>query len=85
MFNVGDKVRLKTLDEIGGYTPVMMLTQKDLIDNFGIGPFVVEDVIDNFILLPLVDGGPNLYKNSSRFVLFEEPHVFDVSGLEKLI
>lgn len=85
MFNIGDKVRLKTLDEIGDHTPVMMHTQKDLIDNFGTGLFVVDDVIDDFILLTLVDGGPSSYKNSSRFALFEEPHVFDVDGLEKLI
>lgn len=84
MFNVGDKVRLKTLDEFSDHTPVMMYTQKDLIDNFGIGPFVVKDAIDDFIMLSLDGGRPSSF-NNSRFVLFEEPHVFDVDGLEKLI
>lgn len=84
MFNIGDKVRLKTLDEIGGYTPIMMYTQKDLIDNFGIGPFVVRDAVDDFVMISFGDGRPSSYSNS-RFVLFEEPHVFDADGLEKLI
>lgn len=84
MFNVGDKVRLKTLDEIGGYTLIMRYTQKDLIDNFGTGPFVVRDAVDDFVMLSLDGRRPSSYSNS-RFVLFEEPHVFDVDGLEKLI
>lgn len=84
MFNVGDKVRLKTLDEFGDHLPVMMHTQKCLIDNFGTGPFVVRDAVDDFVMLSLGGSRPSSYSNS-RFVLFEEPHVFDVDGLEKLI
>lgn len=84
MFEIGDKVRFKTLDEFSDHTPVMMHTQKYLIDNFGTGPFVVRDVIDDFIMLSLDGRRPSSYSNS-RFVLFEEPHVFDVDGLEKLI
>lgn len=84
MFNIGDKVRLKTLDEFGDHTPVMMHTQKDLIDNFGTGPFVVRDAVDDFVMLSLDGRRPSSYSNS-RFALFEEPHVFDVDGLEKLI
>lgn len=84
MFNVGDKVRLKTLDEFGDHIPVMMRTQKGFIDNFGTGPFVVMDAVDDFVMLSLDGRRPSSYSNS-RFVLFEEPHVFDVDGLEKLI
>lgn len=84
MFNVGDKVRFKTLDEFGDHLPVMIYTQRDLIDNFGTGPFVVMDAVDDFVMISFGGGRPSSYSDS-RFVLFEEPHVFDVDGLEKLI
>lgn len=84
MFNVGDKVRFKTLDEIGDITSIMWYTQKDLIDSFGTGPFVVQNYLDGFVFLPISGGHLTAYAES-RFVLFEEPHVFDVDGLEKLI